>query len=681
MPLSILIAAALTGCVYAEPDRKHGTPNNAGSGEAEKSSVPAREVPPDPVGYSAMTTHYLRMFNIDPTDISDTATRATEAEIERRRRELRPDWQDPDSWVREHRRTKWSDYYYGKQYPSSDLQEQIDAAIAAGKSEVTIRPGIYMVPPFEDEGIMITINGAKDLVINARDVFLIGQSPNRYLDISHCENVTLNGLVMDITAEGLPYAQGTIIARDEDGEWVDVEFHKGYPMPKRRDGRAYKFEHYDSRTLLLADDSPTMYRIPYSYQKDGVFRFHVKHKPGTLPVGDYVTFIIRINTPHAINIEECTNLTLRGIKLHAAALFAILENTCANTHYDGIEITPGPMFDGTDIPRLKSGTQDGIHIGDMRGDSAIIENSIIECHSDDGIAINSGYSIVVRTEGNTYYLTCKNEEFNISDGDEVYQTRVSDMQRMGSAHVTAMEEVSDPALLEELAAARNKVVRNNGIRGSGLRHGRFWRLELDHPVEVDGDQFFSRQSGNYGITIRNNFIANHRARSLLLKTSGALVENNVVFHGQNSPLVMSVERFWTEGDYSRDMVVRNNTFIDCGYGWMQVPANDPRTSALFTIIGESEKPGHHNLIIASNRLEFCHRMPMWISSASHVRVENNHINYVGFRELSDGSGQPHVVRLEHVDGFTYHGNTVNKVGPFFKDKQVDVRSSTNIEIK
>jgi len=631
--------------------------------------------PPDP---SDMTANYLRMFGITPADLSET-TRVSQSELEARKRELRPDWQNAE-WIRAHRRVKWSDYYYGEQFPASALQEQIDAAVAAGSSEVTIKPGMYIAPKLEEDAVMITIEGVKDLVINAKDVFLIGQGSNRFINIFNCENLTLNDLVMDLTSDGLHYTQGTIIAASDDGDWVDVQIHDGYPMPDLRRNRAYKVEHYDSRTLLLADDSPTFYRIPYTVN-GRVLRMSIEHEGGALPVGDYITMIRTLLTPHGIFIEHCKNLTLRGVKLHAAPMFAILDDSSVNSHYDSIEITPGPIFDQATLPRLKSGSQDGIHIGDMRGDGALIENSIIECHSDDGIAINSGYSMVVRKEGNAYYLTCKHAKFNIEAGDEVYQTRIRDMRRMGTAEALSVTEVLDPALIKELQAEMSALVRRHGIRRSGLRHGQFWRLEMSEPIEVDGDQFFSRKWGNYGVTIRDNFIANHRARSLLLKTSGALVENNVIFHGQNTPLVMSTERFWTEGDYSRDMVIRNNAFIDCGYGWMHESGDNPKTSGLFTIIGESGVPSHDNLVFENNRLEVCHRMPIQLSAASNVRIENNQFNYLGFRELTDGQGQPHIMRVEDVDSLTYRGNQVGKVGSFYGDDPINIVSGTNLEIE
>jgi hypothetical protein len=674
---SLIFAA--TGCVFEEPSQSDDVIEQQEEQTVALASS-ARIFPSNAAGYSAMTANYLRMFDIDLNDVSDVTSRATQSEIERRRRALRPDWQDPESWVRQHRRMKWSDYYRGEQYPSSALQEQIDAAIAAGQAEVSIKPGIYLAPKLGRDEVMVTIEGAKNLTINAKDVFLIGQSSNRFLNIFNCEGLTLNDLVMDITSEGLPFTQGTIVACAEDGSWAEVEIHKGYPMPERRNNNAYKVEHYDARTLLLAHDTPTLYRNPYTIHGN-VVRFQFSNNPGPLPVGDYLTLIQQLNASHGIEIFGCTDLTLRGIKLHTAPLFAIHANTSADTHYDGVEVTPGPIFDDADIPRLKSGTQDGLHIGDMRGDGDLIENCIFECHSDDGIAINSGYSIVLKQEGNVYYLTCKKEMFNIAAGDEVYQTRIGDMHRVGSAEVISATEVTDALLIEELEKAKHAVVTKHEIRGSGLRHQRYWRLELAEAEEIDGDQFFSRRSGNYGVTIRNNFIANHRARSLLLKTSGALVENNVIYHGQNSPLVMSTERFWTEGDYSRDMLIRNNTFIDCGYGWMPVPANDPKTSALFTIIGESKTPSHDNLVFENNRFEFCHRMPIWLSAASNIRVENNHIKYTSFRELRDQTGQPHIMRLEHVDNVLYRGNKVDKVGRFYKEDPVHVMSGTNIVIE
>ena len=685
----VVVILVILGCglAYQRHQQQPPVPADANdSGEARVSAAPVAPVSAEaptaaaapveqPPGFAEMI-----MGRLLASDLMTSEGPLTPSELASAKALLRPAWEEA-AWIRPHRRMAWAEYYTGDTFAAADMQRIIDEAVAAGKREITIPPGIYRAPPQTRGAVMVMLNQIENLTIIADDVFLIGQSVNRFLGIKDCRNVTLRGLVMDNAPESLPFTQGTIVSLADDGKTAEVEIHAGYPMPSNTDGVSRKAEQYDADSLLLSEGTPTKYNVRYEPTGEGRrIRVAFEWPDGSLRVGNYLVLLNRELMPHGLCVEHSDAIRLEGIKMHCAPMFSILSVDSADVHFDGIEITPGPMLPGSSIPRIQAGNQDGIHIIDMRGSGDVIENSIIECHSDDAIAVNSGYSLVVKKDGDACYVTSKYGNTNLSAGIEVDHTRMHDMQMTGRSQLATVELVTDQALEAELKALTADLIERNKIREAGFN--RFWRVSFASGAPGAEEEFLSLASGNHGLQVRNNFIANHRARSMLLKTSGAVVEDNVVFHSKNTCVVMSPEKFWAEAGYSRDMTLRRNTFIDCGYGW-----GNPHTSSagMISIHGGNAAAGNHrNITITDNTFIMCFSMPLVVTAASDVTVTGNRFRYTHFHRSdlgkNQGIDQAHIMWLKNAANVRYTGNRLERVGELLGDDPVQATNVTGLQV-
>lgn len=609
-----------------------------------------------------------------------------DTELNRLRDSLRPKWQEA-KWIREHRRQTFSQYYPGPNFTLNDLKSQIEDAVTRGESKVTVKPGTYLAPKLGNGKTMLELKNITNLEIDAKGAVLMGQSPNRFLDINSCASLSIKGLILDTTSEGLPFTQGTVVGTKDGGKTIELQIHEGFPLPHNKRDTTRKVEAYDADTLLLSEGIPTIYQTSYTINGRNV-TLSLTQPSQKIKEGMYLVLLNEENSGHGVVIKDSSRITLEKVKIHCAPMFAVLSSGSSEIRYSSVEITPGPMLPGSTIPRLKSGNQDGIHINDMSGPGDIIEDCFIECHSDDAIALNAGYSIVLKKEKSTYYVTAKHGDMNLDAGQQVVQTRIKDMQTLGTSKISSIEKIQNKELIDELDRLKESICESYDIRKAGLEGKSFWKITLENPKASEEAEFFSPYSDNYGVKIRRNYIANHRARSLLLKTSGAVVEDNTIFHSMNSTIVMSPEKFWTEGGYSRDMIIRNNQFIDCGYGWANPGSSQ---AAMINILGMGNPnqfagPGNHqNILIENNTFTLCYLLPVEITSATAVTMKNNLFNFTHFQQNNSGSkfgiDQSRLYWIKNSEDVKIVGNKLQNPGPFLNSEMVFSENTKDLQMK
>ena len=127
-----------------------------------------------------------------------------------------------------------------------------------------------------------------------------------------------------------------------------------------------------------------------------------------------------------------------------------------------------------------------------------------------------------------------------------------------------------------------------------------WLLTLDGPVPAwKADDVLDNLTWYPDLTATNNHISMDPVRGFLITTRGkALVEGNT-FHrcAMAGILVEDDAEGWFESGPIRDLTIRNNRFIACGRGGVDI---NPHTKP-----GATGAPPHENIAITGNHFERC----------------------------------------------------------------------------
>ncbi|PQV63287.1 Right handed beta helix region [Abditibacterium utsteinense] len=468
------------------------------------------------------------------------------------------------------------------------LRDAILAAFKAGQKKVVVPPGVYRIPS-SNAGANLEFADLKEFEIDARGaVFSMLDNSKGGIIFRNCQGVTLRGAT--IRNATFPFTQGRITAIAPNRKSFELQIDAGYPTTLDNT------KAFDSRTTYYIFDHTTrrLKNGTYDYGNSGLLRlapdrFQVSFEGAFGPeieVGDLSS--MRGRGESGLHNDGCTQMNIRGVSLQASGGFGFFESGGAGNRYDGVSVKPGPKPQGATAEPLMSENADGFHsAGTKKGPT--IENSLFTRMPDDGIAIHGEYQMVRGSQG--AIVTCMRPwpGAPYAIGDRVALVAQNGVPG-GEAKVVAVQKLADD-LLPPLATDFPHF-RDNHF---------FFQLTLDKALDAKPGDVVSNldQSGN-GFVLRNNTILDHRARGFLLKARDGLVANNLVDGSSIAGLVMGPELWWGEGNYTRNVVIRGNTFAHCGYATTG-PWNEQ--AGVLSVLGTGDSPdarGHSNLTIENN---------------------------------------------------------------------------------
>lgn len=553
------------------------------------------------------------------------------------------------------------------------LQKLIDDAIAAKLPKLVIPRGEYRVSVPTDPGPHLTIRGARDMEIDATGAKLVCTSLNLAVRIEDCTNVTLKGLTIDY--DPLPFTQGTIIALSDDRSKADVKIHAGY----RSIAGTVRGIVVDPQSRVVKDDTWTRYGGVATEIGDGTVRVDWNRGvPDAMAVGDLISLAGAVRSPHGIILSRCSGMTLDSVNVNASPTFAVLELECHANTYRSVKIIPGPTPAGATEPRLLSSNADGIHSKHAsRGPT--IENCEFNATGDDGIAINGDFAMVVRSTGPNKVLIAVKHELVFQVGDRVrgFDHRLVPTEPL---KIVAVQEV-DASGENDPKPVQQKHLR--ALQKAEFLLKRVYEITLDGPLPlVAGNLISSPDRTGSGFVVRNNVVRNHRARGILVKASDGIIEGNTVEGSTIAGIVLCPEaKHWLEADFSRDVVIRNNTLRKIGRG-----ARNPSAvqAGAISVVADSKgaADGHRNITIEGNTIEDSAGCNVLIMSANGVILKNN--RYVRPGHVQHGSGAKFgidgsaIVWISNSQNVTVSGNTATEVGPQIKTQLTTTETTTNV---
>lgn len=552
-------------------------------------------------------------------------------------------------------------------YDRDSLQEQLDAAVAASRSEVIFTPGRYYS---KTPNRAVRLQNYNGLDIIADGVELYCQNRDRAFEIDQCDQVSLSGLT--INYDPPLFAQGVIETLDDDE--MTVRLSKGYPYPIESDafsGVTYSpaasgqtpvmrpgcYTRYPSKINPIVQQAPDLFYIPLSNPISDQAQ-----------VGDHFTITLKSGIPHAVAILDSQNIALRDVTLHGSSTFSVLaKGGPGGLSFQRVTIEPRPTPLLAEVPPLLSSSADGIHVKDTGG-NITIEDCTFRYLGDDCVALSASYFGVVGVSGNQITVATKYaHELNQGDELAIYQKAAKTR-----ATATVNSITASTLSLQQAQQVWNAHFNANDT----LNYGNLKTITLSSSVACQpGDFIANVDRANQGFSVSSCVIDNTRARGILVKASGSptaesLIANNAITNTWLAGVQLRPEPgYWMEADFSHDVGIVGNLLTDCGlspnaYGAMRVDVDG---------IAWSAAHGHQDLRIENNVITGAPGCSLYVQYADGVDIKNNQFHDSHHDLWKDATWNRSVVWLDYVNDVLIQGNTVsgadsaNQTGPLVGD--------------
>lgn len=549
-----------------------------------------------------------------------------------------------------------------------ELRALLAEAIGKQAKELVIPPGIYRGGPKKNSGAVLTLDHVHDLQIKAAGVTMVCTRLTRALQIGHCKNLGIRGLV--ITYDPLPFTQGDIVKVAADGSWVEVKIHPGYPL------KAYsRIDIVDRTTRMRKRGMPFLWGAKAILTEAGVVRVTQKDLGKIARVGDLASMSTGPEEGfpcHGVVIDDSEATELEDFTVHCAPGMGILESGGeGRAHFNRVRIVPGPPPAGATEPPILTTSWDAIQHKTCR-QGPLVENCIIKDAGDDSWSIQASDYLVLKTEGNHAVVAARDHGANnLQAGDRL---RLS----LDSPEVTIRQVVRkvarqaaglNPAVLEQL---------------NGAKQYSSWRVSsdcleliLDKPLPCAvGASVYSPDRHAEGYIFRNNQV--HSSGRILLKSGNGLIADNQLMdlHG----IMVCPEIPGDAAAGMRHITIRNNVLIAPGHCCENTSSAQ---AGAIAIVAETDDPKNkgrklfrppglfEDVLIENNVIEDGDGVGLLVTSARHVVIKNNRL--IGSHQnpplrfgAAAGIDQGCAVHLAQCAGVEFSNNQIEKPGRFLQ---------------
>lgn len=453
------------------------------------------------------------------------------------------------------------------------------------------------------------------LTVEGNDATLMFHGKMTMLAMAHCRQMTLKNLHLDAERPGGSELTYTRV----DGQGVEVSFH--------RDSR---YEIADGKIHLYGEGwrSNRIHCIEYDPQSEHFFYSQGWNKLAASEAREVAPGIVRFATPADFQPKVGNTLTMRDIIRDQVGMF-IYESGDVTLDRIGIHYMHGlgivsqysrnlTMHKVDCTPRERSGrilasSADFMHFSGCSGKINILDCRYAGAH-DDPINVHGTNLRVVR-KINTQALELRfmhgqSYGFNAYfEGDTVAFVKASTMERFASATVKSVKRLTD----RTLEVAFDRAVPDG--------------LELNHDC-------VENMSCTPEVEIRRCHFTRTSTRGTLMTTPRKVViaDNTYYKTGMSAILIEGDAEGWYESGPVRDILIQNNTFIDCAYNGG--PGNAVIALHPSNTVVDANRPVHRNVRIIGNKFQTWGNPVLYAKSTEGLVFKDNEVEPVAGREVS-----------------------------------------------
>ena len=514
---------------------------------------------------------------------------------------------------------------------SVSVQEILDHAVETAARVVVLPEGRVEVTG------KLRVRGARNLVIEgSRTTLVFSDREGTTWSFDSCRNITLRGFTIDY--DPLPFVQGRITGRSEDGKRYDFTVCEGYPGLRDKDSRhyrqAYVFEPNQRRWKPWVPDL-------YARQVDIIDERHGRFVMGYVPayhelieVGDRIVLTLRSGS--AIRMNDCENVRIEDVTFLAAPGCAYLGRYMRGDNCYRYTIKPGPPPPGATQPRLISTCADGLNIA-FATKGPTIERCRFSFMGDDSVNLHGVTFAVLEQKTPTEILVAwpYSREYLatvIPKGATVRRLRPGDYAVLGQARLTAFDAIRGRSP-EHLEMIHRVWPRNEKGRGT------VFELTLAEPLSVAPGDFLDIPASNSpGFVIRDCLFEDHRARGLRIMATDGVIERNTFRRLKMSAVTIGAEyEFWREAGWVEDVTIRNNTIEDVGRD-AAIHGSGAYVLGAISVFGRTDQrsqlplwPGNRGIVIQDNTIRDCPAAGIFVAAAEDVQIRGNRLENCFYR--------------------------------------------------
>jgi len=510
----------------------------------------------------------------------------------------------------------------------ASVQKGIQAAIRSGQHQLTIPPGIYKLPPLPTGGgpdaWHLVIENAKNLEIKATGVtFVFTDRFRAAMTFQKCENVTFQGATL--MRETSPSSQGRIEALSPVNNTIDVRIAKGYPTDVEN---PKSFEHvwllvYNPttrqwKTELRSNSAKDVQKLAPDLIRVKTEKLSTAGVP--VSVGDLVAW--RGTVYADVRAFECSAMKFIDVTVKGGAGFCFADSGGEGGNvYERCKVTYGPCPPGATEDPLLAANADGFHSGDTRKGPTLVDCSF-EGLNDDAIAIHGTYHMALEAAGKKVIALRIGATRNKLIG------RIGDKLRFYDTNIVYAGE----AIITEVKKLTNyQSTFDPGTRYLAFcskHNNAYIELTLDREIPAQASWLISNENeGGGGFLVKHCTIRNSTARGVYAQASHGVIEDCVMESTGRAAVEFNTETgVWSQADYSRDVVVRNNTFRNVSLNRKTGPLRHPGALTILAFSGRSyihNPGGHRNITIENNRFEDNDGINILVCSAEGVTIHDN----------------------------------------------------------
>ena len=482
--------------------------------------------------------------------------------------------------------------------------------------------------------IVFQLDGLKDFTLRGNDTHFVCHGQMIPFSADDAESVSLRGFSVDWFRPF--HFQGEVVAVHPDSNAFDLQVHEEVIYEIR--GARLIFRERPSRSLHAWKEwapPPTEqmsweHNLQWNMWFDGKTRHPIpgEHQwalepdarveeldPGRIRIFDAVQHMPQVGwvvtvkgmgepnrTSPAIRIARSKNILLEDVAIHHAGGMGVIMQRTEDITLRNLRVE---LPEGKN--RMVTTTADATHFNGCRG-SILMEDCLFENMLDDATNVHGSFVRVDKIDGNT--LVCRRIHSQqqglvvMAAGDQVRFQTSADMQAYADAEVISKRELNGD--LFEVTLDR---LPEGGVREGSALYNITWQPNL---------------------TFRNCNVRNHRARTMLIATSGeVLIEDSRFLHSSMAGIQLEGDNgFWWESGPTRDVTIRGNLFLNNAGSALRVmpQINHQRfPEALY----------HGGIVFEDNIIETFHRRVVEGVAVDGLIFRGNTIRMSDFMECSD----------------------------------------------
>ena len=480
-----------------------------------------------------------------------------------------------------------------------------DVKLEFEKGRYVFKPGM--------ENAIIALNKARDVVIEGNDSEFISQEPSaQFWKITDSVRVTVSGIRYGY--DPCPTSHVRVLGIDLSAGTLDGEVLGGF------DDTIFPREVNQMFCYAVSPENPRQihpnrpghtYLDPRKTEKigDHRYRFHIRDESEKaslkqLQAGDQLVLPYR-RWPAGV-VARCSDFTFFDVENMGAEGSVFMGGGNSDMKFLG-------YLSRSSHPPLPGNAW--VTGNDRRG--PWIENCVFETLSDDGPNITGNLYLIAKQQGP--------KEFQLMTGPGYQDAcwRVGDRLLFWNPQTgeplaeTEIEEVRD----EKPGFGRKVIVTRDAP--AGLSPGADMHANT---------QVYNLSCQNNGFVARNNRIVDGRRFGFNVKAINAVIEKNYFEGLASSAIYIENEPSGWEGIVGRNIIVQDNTMVNCGYGADaaglkrgNIQVNLWRIRQPGDKSNESPWMGHRNIVIRNNHILDWESYGIAVDNVDGCRIENNEL--------------------------------------------------------